>query len=417
MSKRRKRRKRAVQQKVKRAEPLQRGEDRGGILRLLLRNLPVFLFLLLMTLLLRHFGMMHKLETIVLDTKMRLAAPVAASQVAIVNITDEDYEKIFEARSPLDPSRLQELIRAISLSQPKVIGVDVDTSPKQFREMEIDESAGAPQIVWEREVKELPENAEQGDLEPLDVVGGKDPALNEHNSGLALLLDDPEDKVTRRYKRFFARGRERLKSFPWTLVEKFQTDPAKLLEPSTDELLINYAGDRQTSQRLHMTASSVLELAREKGWREDVPLKGKLVLLGGSYLGQDRHDTPFGQMNGVEILAQVVETELSGGGHRVPGTPVIVLLELFDVCLLALLAYWLRKRSALFAFGVKLALVVALALACSLIAYGSLSQWPMFALLMLGVIIYQWFEHYRKEKIIELWDDFSEAHHSESHTH
>jgi hypothetical protein len=45
------------------------------------------------------------------------------------------------------------------------------------------------------------------------------------------------------------------------------------------------------------------------------------VLLGGSFWqARDHHVTPVGDLSGVEVLAQILETELEGGGPRGPKT-------------------------------------------------------------------------------------------------
>ncbi len=88
------------------------------------------------TFFLHHFGWLNPLETTSLDFLVRLREPVKPKYVWLVAITDQDYAdpRLFKKTSPLDPQRLRELISAVAMLKPRVIGVDVDTtdSKKMF---------------------------------------------------------------------------------------------------------------------------------------------------------------------------------------------------------------------------------------------------------------------------------------------
>src|SRR5204863_3686222 len=172
MAKRRKRRGHSLIKKETRRK--------SGFPGRLLRLLPSLLVALLLVFLFSRLGALHKLQTAVSDTLMRIAEP-AESEVAIVEITDEDYKSIFKRQSPLDDFQLQRLIQAIARSKPKIIGVDVDTSPEKYQHIVID--SNWPLIVWERDVDRIPENEEER-LEPVDAVLGRKDAQLLANSGL-----------------------------------------------------------------------------------------------------------------------------------------------------------------------------------------------------------------------------------------
>ena len=105
------------------------------------------------------------------------------------------------------------LLDDIAKGDPALIGVDIDTSAPQFRD-EFEEGKNWPPVVWEREVRELPENDTSYTLEPLDVLGGKPNLDYSKNSfGLGLLIDDA-DGVTRRYRRLIQTRAGPLASFP-----------------------------------------------------------------------------------------------------------------------------------------------------------------------------------------------------------
>jgi CHASE2 domain-containing sensor protein len=339
--------------------------------------------------------------------------------VAIVFINDEDYRdrQLFNGHSPLNPKRLARLIDAIAAGDPAVIGVDVDTSAPEFRE-EFPVGRRAPRIVWEREVRHLPASAsEKKKPEPQDVLGGKtdlDPTRN--TLGLPLLIEDGEDGVTRRYRRLIPTTGGDLPSFPWAVAQAFwkETDARRAVpSESTEELVIRYSGDRNGSHRVKLTALKTLEMA--KYWPSGSPFQKKVVLLGGSYSDQDEHDTPLGRLTGVEVLANVIETELDHGGGRKPaGTAVVLILQLFESVVLILVFHALRLRWAL---ATSLAAIPILAILCSLIASRTLSQVGYFLPLLLGLAAFELYEHARRTmvpraygKLVGKSDDFGAPH-------
>lgn len=374
--------------------------------RRLLRALPVLGVLLILIWIFGHSGVLHKLETIVSDADMRLNPPPTDSPVAIVNINDDDYRNLFAGTSPLDPAQLQTLISDIAKGEPAVIGIDIDTSSPRFATQFRLES-WTPRIVWEQELRQIPEETTgSAPLEPLAILGGqKDVNSAKNTAGLPLLIDDAEDKVTRRYRRVIATKDGILPSFPWAITRAYLQDkPADLarFRESSDDLLIRYSGDREGSHRLRFSAAKVAELSQN--WPAASPIRGKIVLLGGSYLGQDRHDTPIGQLEGLEVLANVIETELSGGGYKAPSRGILFLLELFEAFVLILFFHILRLRTAL---AWSLALIPMMAVACSKLAYGDIHRFPQFAFVLLGLLIFELYEHFRRSAVPRIYHDIA----------
>lgn len=340
----------------------------------------------LFTVVLNRAGLLGQLETTFLDAQMRLDVPDEESQVVIIDITQNDFQGIFQGQTrPLNPEALRTLIDAVAKGQPCVIGVDIDTHFAQFKDFKV--ADGWPPVIWSREVAELPADVNQKPA-PLDVLGGQNPALNE-KSGIPLLIDDAGSKTTRRYVRLIETTLGKLPSFPWAVYKERQgrscegvTLPA--LEDSTDALLIRYSRGSEGVGRTRITASNVVRFAEDTSWQDNGLVKGKIVLIGGSYLGEDRHDTPFGQMTGIEVMANVVESELRGGGIKPPNSLTLGLLLLFDGFLLIALFQVLPFRKALL---LSLPIIVLLSLACSFLTYHSFSRWAFFAPVMIGVMI------------------------------
>jgi CHASE2 domain-containing sensor protein len=380
---------------------------RPTFLKRLGRAFPVIGVLVLMTWVFGHTGILHKLQTVVSDAKMRLNAGPTDSPVAIVDIDDSDYRDLFGGTSPLNPHELRRLLLAVAKGKPAVIGVDIDTSDAKFGSEPLFDSGSTIHVVWERELREIPEEGlETRGVSTLPILGGRrdiDPATN--SSGLALLIDDSEDKVTRRYRRFLATKDGLLPSFPSAIVEAYGA--RRQQPPSTEDLVIRYAGDREGSHHLHLGARKVFELSRD--WPASSPIKNKIVLVGGSYLGQDRHETPLGPMTGLGVMANAVETELAGGGERPPSRWVAFLLELFEAFVLIVLFHSLRFHTAL---GCSVVLVPLMALFCSFLAYGNGFHFPDFSFVLIGLLVFELYEHFRRKTIPEVFEKVAGSRHS-----
>lgn len=345
----------------------------------------------LFTVVLNRAGLLGLLETTFLDTQMKLDVPNEESDVVIVDITQNDFEKIFDRKTrPLKPEALMELIDAVAKGQPCVIGVDIDTHFPEFRDFKLTNEW--PPIIWSREIAELPASINQKPV-PLDVLGGQNPLLND-KSGLPLLIDDPGSKTTRQYTRLIETNLGKQPSFAWAVYKEQEgrdcgVKSSPPLEENVDPLIIRYSRGVEGAGRLRMTASDVIDSARDANWPHDGLLKNKTVLIGGSYLGEDRHYTPLGIMTGVEVMANVIESEMRGGGIKPPNYLTMGLLLLFDGFLLITLFQVLSLRRALL---LSLPVIVVVSLACSFMTYGSFSRWAFFAPVMIGVMLAELFD-------------------------
>jgi CHASE2 domain-containing sensor protein len=262
---------------------------------------------------------------------------------------------------------------------------------------------GATKLIWERELEQVPvEGTETAAVRSRSVLGARedfDPTL--YSTGLSLLIDSPEDQVTRRYRRYIETRDGLLPSFPTAVSMAYHS----IQRPASyEDRVIAYEGSRDGSHRLHLNARSVLQLS--SGWPASSPVKDKIVLLGGSYLGQDRHETPLGQMTGLEILANAVETDLNAGGERPPSRVVSFLLEIFEAFVLIVLFHTLRFPLAL---GSSVILIPVVALMCSLLAYGNISHFLEFSVVLLGLLLFELYEHFRRKAIPEVFEDLAGA--------
>jgi CHASE2 domain-containing sensor protein len=362
----------------------------------LLRRAVAIAFCIALMLLFGRLSLVHKLEPVISDAVMRITPAPDASPVAVVTITEGDYGEMFGHTSPLNPAELSKLIGLIAKGQPAVIGVDIDTSAPQFKRFQLDPAARKTPIVWEREVREIPEHIDDTP-EPLDILGGM-PGLDPSRTftGIALLLD--EEGVTRQYRQLIKTTAGELPSFPWQIAAVFRKREGG---GSESERTIQFW--RDTSHRVRLSASKVAELAT--GWPQSSPVRGKVVLLGGSYLDQDRHETPIGRINGVDVMANVLETELvKGGGDEVPGKASLLLLDVFESFALITLFHVLSMRMALLW---SILFIPVVAVLCSFAGYHNAGQWWRFVPILLGLVLFEVYEHYRRHAVPGLFAGLS----------
>jgi len=283
-----------------------------------------------------------------------------------------------------------------------VIGVDIDTSHPQFRDLKPD--PGWPPVIWERDVANF---ATGGEFEPADVLGGQDPSLN-RASGIPALLDDAEDRVTRLYTRCIATKAGPEPSFVFAAAQAFRDGTTARIA----DLCRDNAPDREQPSFIQYSTVWTSIPAAQVHLRSDtkenggqgqaiVELKDKLVLLGGTYRDVDRHFTPLGTLPGVLVLANAVQTELNGGAAQAYPRWALFLLEFGSGAVLVLIfQIWELSLGRMLVLGP--AMVLGLSLALSMIAFHSWSRVTSFAPTLLAILIFEIFEHVRHKSIFSV---------------
>ena len=362
--------------------------------------------LLVLTWFFGQVGVLDRLDRGVSDIQSHANPVPTDGTVALVVIDDNDYRQIFDGGIPVNSDRLVKLVNAIGRGGPSVIGIDIDSTPHEFNLATTGRIDCNCSIVWEREVEEIPEKVEADQqLKVLPILGGGTDLGNSHTtSGIPILIDDPEDGATRRFQRNFSTDVGPVPSFTTAIIAAYADAnhipnlAAQVKDYSYQQMLIRYSGDQQGSHRVQMTASKVMELAPD--WTPDAsPIKGRIVLLGGAYLGEDQHKTPLGRMFGVEVLANVIETELHGNVAPAPsrlGSYVIDLIEAFP---LILIFHFMRFRKALLVSAV---LTPVFAYICSLVSFRDAAHVGHFLVVLLGLLCFELYEHFRREQFPHL---------------
>lgn len=376
---------------------------REGFGRHLLRAAPVLLgsFLIVHAV----FGGVWLLsaDAAALDSFLLLRAPRHAGRVALVVIDEVDYRERFHARSPLDPTALQEVLNAIAAGRPALVGVDLDTSAPVFTSLRVPPGI---RVVWARGAREV----QPGQLEPQPALGGSDPP----DTGIAGVVPD-SDGVVRRYLRSFPIPGGT--TFNWAIARSVAT-PCLRRELAQEDaepplshgepvaFLYDFAGGAASLPRY--PARLVLDGARNpEAWGRSGPLTGRIVLLGGTYLAaRDRHVTPVGPLAGVDLVALAVESDLSCRGVRDAAHWVGGLLDLASGTLLVYLHHLSMRRQWPLRGVLLLSLVAipVLAVAASAIVFHTAGYWLSSLPLLLGVLLHQLYEtglHYRKMYLAE----------------
>jgi hypothetical protein len=78
--------------------------------------------------------------------------------------------------------------------------------------------------------------------------------------------------------------------------------------------------------------------------------------------------------------------------------------ELFEAFVLILFFHILRLRSAL---AWSLALIPMMAVVCSKLAYGDILRFPQFAFVLLGLLIFELYEHFRRTAVPRIYHDIA----------
>ena len=105
-------------------------------------------------------GVFDRWENSNLDRFLFAKAPHQSDKVVLVVIDEDDYRSVFKSQSPLAAQGIFSIIQAILKGNPKVVGVDLDTSQWVLRE-DIPRGAGSmtvksevaqwKNVVWARD--------------------------------------------------------------------------------------------------------------------------------------------------------------------------------------------------------------------------------------------------------------------------
>lgn len=359
------------------------------------RTAIVIVAVSLVTLVLQRLGLLDHFETAGLDAFNILKPVRDPTDIVLIGIQDTDYfdPTLFNGTSPLNCATVRRILHAIADGQPALIGVDLDTSASSFSCLSAEPSW--PPIVWVEDAVWTPESKR---LSVIPAVGGTTGLTRSgtDSAGIGALPEDSDGVIRRYYRELPLDTGQMAASFPWAVIQAGcgkhcqRCCEARERAGTTEALRLNFAGERFNFEPL--SVRHVLDASGSSGsggWHDSGPLVGKIVLLGGTYrAARDVHATPVGPMNGVQIMAQAIESELHGGGIRAVHEGLMFAFDLLLGSLLALLHYRLHDRTTL-ALAISLLLMPLLCLLASYLVFSTLGLWFNFAAVVVSVLIHQ----------------------------
>ena len=364
------------------------------------RALPAIIFAIAGTYILSRLGTLHGLEHLALNAEM--AASHRSSDICLIEITDSDYDDIFGGRSPLQAEKFHDLINAVAMGKPAIIGVDIDTSHPQFKSFSSE--ANWPTVIWERDIS-TNKGVREGEIEPLDVLGGQNPLINK-NSGIPALLDDPEDKLTRLYTRCVKTAAGVEPTFVTAVVSAYKgqaaiASPCRGASTSAnvaqEPLFIKYS--LRQAALCQRDAAQTLGASGNGGSQVLDVFLNKIVLIGGTYRDFDRHFTPIGTLPGIEVLANAIQTELDGDGIEAHSKWLLFTIE-FAASTFIVMLFHLFALSPGKALVWGLPLTVLASVFLSFFSFHSLSRFVTFVPTLFAVLVFEIYEHVRHEAIV-----------------
>ncbi len=119
----------------------------------------------------------------------------------------------------------------------------------------------------------------------------------------------------------------------------------------------------------------------------------EIVLVGGAYeAARDKYRTPIGELPGVELVKQAVNSDLHGGGIPIIGWWYGALLDLALGILIVYLHYWLEERWPWYALMSGLAVLLLIVLVCSILVAFKCA-WLNVIPVAVGVNLHQMWDH------------------------
>ena len=295
-----------------------------------------------------------------------------AHDVVLLFITEEEYKQGFRGISPLSRGRMAELVDLLVRLKARVIALDIDLSdstsddPKLSEAMGRASAAGIP-IVVVGSLKANEDRSDSGDNGFLDLRPYADERIQTTEEGIILFeqmspgsqwmgkllyggtffgLDN--DSVFRIAEGFYMTENYDSKqkrsylpapSFPVAVAAAYQGMSQEALTEAllnvydgrmilsspgghhrgdiyihldrVGRMIPNFIGNYEHFER-EVNLNRLLEEYRSNKVKSETIFKDKIVVVGGSFDKNDFYLTPVGRMSGMEILANITQSIISG---------------------------------------------------------------------------------------------------------
>ena len=307
-----------------------------------------------------------------LDAAISVQRSVPARSVRLVTIDDEDYARLFHARSPLDTHVLSQVLAAVAKGQPRAIVVDLDTEDSSFAELQ------TPLVptVWNVSGEEMPD----GRFKVAAPLSGRPlPA----GSVAALAMAPRDDRgIVRGYQHTYPLEDGGTIDSPGFAAARMIAGgaPAELSHHAGEVHFLDYR-----YRFVPVKVGDLLEDAQTDGWERMALFRGQVVVIGGTYrVARDQYATPKGQMNGCEIVAQAAAAEIDGTFISPVSRWMTGLLMIAGGLLILGVYHWLTFRLA---FLISLLMVPVLSIASNWILFHRFAAWGAMVPLVIAVIV------------------------------
>jgi CHASE2 domain-containing sensor protein len=363
-------------------------------------------------------------EMAVLDSYLSWHSRDMSHDIVLVEITENDYRDIFNATSPLDKFKLLKLIGAVKKYNPSVIGVDIVTDDWQLDCQKAVDVASAkrcedelvnqlfalrqqgsppqgsskqvPTIVWAATPKTLdapmilappvgglPLCADQDGVPrfPMDREGSV--RHFESRVQVPCLQGDSGDRDGKCWKLTLAR----------TILAAYPVQAGKAAD---EQVIFNFYGDRYrfptiAASEFISSSGDATKQNQEIEQRRAELLEGKIVLIGGAFQeARDSYFTPLGAMQGVELNALAIQTDLSGGGITHLNELLALLADVVISIFVIGMFYLYEERPKTAVWLSVLALPTSAAF--SVLLFHTFSYWFNFIPAAGGMVIHQLYE-------------------------
>lgn len=351
---------------------------------------------------------------------LKTARPVQFDDVYVVHISDSDYRdpRMFQSQSPLQPTKVVDLIHAVASLKPKVVGVDLDTKESAWHSAigpncRVESGTFSllppePILVWARVPVEPKsrQSASPGEkpIQLYQLLGGAEDCKQALSGVPRFPLD--ADGVVRRYTGEFKIDAEAEKqSFARAIAEAY----GGIFQKSKSERILNFAADNPKSGisagalcavapegdcNGHDRHLSAADQGKAKQWVEAA--RGKIVLIGGAFEdARDTYATPVGEKYGVDLNALAIESDLHSGAIYDTPRPLLLMCDLLAGTIVVWVFWFFESRPTL-ALVLGTLGIGAASLLVSWLLFYFLSVWLSFIPVLVGVNIHQYYEHLRE---------------------
>lgn len=371
-----------------------------------------------------------------------------AKDVALVFITEHEYQHGFNTTSPLSRKRLATIVDLLVKLKARVIALDIDLSDsspdekKLLKAVDRASTAGIPVIVAGKLVSEHKELQDDTNLQPyqaenlrftregfflFDRIGPGNQWVGKTISGGVFFRQD-KDGVFRRVEALYMITHNAsvhnvsfspVPSFPLAVAAAYKGISLQALTEGLSVTrghitIANNGNDEKNTLHIpidkhgRMTPNFIgnykyfdyesnltrlLEAYQNETAKITTIFKDKAVIVGGVYDKNDFYMTPLGRMSGMEILANTTQSIISGNLVKHTGFWIVVIIE---VLLGALASLLFVLTSRLWATVISIVFLAVPMTIVSIYLFFASYHWVDFIATIFGVMYHGWVSDWEK---------------------